>query len=136
MRILIIYFVKNSDKKSMDIVKKLEQTAVSCGHQVDIKTGLTDYEELHLPGYGYIAAVVKPASFFKARLPEQFAEAFSLGGSSQGKRGAAIIIKKGLASNKVCRQTMRAMEKEGIMLDYSEIISSVDQASYAGKKLG
>ena len=136
MRILIIYFVKNSDKKSMDIVKKLEQTAVSCGHQVDIKTGLTDYEELHLPGYGYIVSVVKPSSFFKARLPEQFAEAFSLGGSSQGKRGAAIIIRKGLASNKVCRMTMRAMEKEGIMLDYSEIISSVEQASYAGKKLG
>lgn len=39
MRVLLLSYTKSDNRKQTEILKKLEQTAVSCGHQVDVKSG-------------------------------------------------------------------------------------------------
>ena len=46
------------------------------------------------------------------------------------------MVKSGLFSGKMCRLTMHAMEKEGMVVDYFDIIESADHAAFVGKKIG
>ena len=136
MRILIMSYLKKDSKKHQDILKKLEQTAVACGHQVDVKEGDRDYDQLHLVIYDYIAVVVPASPFIGAKLNPKITEAFAQGGSTSGKKGCALVVKSGFSSEKMCRVVMKAMEKEGIVVDYFEVITNADHAAYIGKRLG
>lgn len=136
MRILLLSYLKADNRKQSDILKKLEQTAAACGHQVDVKSGEKDTEELHLIIYDYIAVVVPASPLFGAKVPAKLPEVLSHCGNVSGKKGAALVVKSGFSSAKMCHAVMKAMEKEGMFVDYFEVIESVDHATAVGRKIG
>lgn len=136
MRILILSYLKSDNRKQTDILKKLEQTAVACGHQVDVKSGEKDTEELHLIIYDYIAVIVPASPLFGAKVPAKLPEVLSHCGNVSGKKGAALVVKSGFSSAKMCHVVMKAMEKEGMFVDYFEVVESVDHATAVGRKIG
>ncbi|MEE0999330.1 MAG: hypothetical protein UIH41_06695, partial [Treponemataceae bacterium] len=57
-------------------------------------------------------------------------------GNVSGKKGCALIVKSGLFSQKFCNSVMKKMEKEGMKIDYFDVINNVDHAAHVGKKIG
>ena len=86
--------------------------------------------------YEYIAVVVPANPLSGKKVPDLVSEVLSTCGPVSGKKGCALVVKSGLFSNKFCRFLMRKMEKEGMMIDYFEVINNVDHANYVGKKIG
>ncbi len=135
MRILILHFTSNKNKKHADIIKKLEKSATANSHTVTI-CNEKDSINLHMGMFDYITLVTVPPGLIGAKLPEKMNEVLSTHGSLSGKKGCALVIKSGFSSNKMSRITMHAMEKEGMVIDYFDIIDSPGYATHVGKKLG
>lgn len=136
MRIALVHFLQNENIKHKQIVKKLEQTAVAQGHIVDVFSGYKDAYSLRLTGYEYVTFVVASSPLFGSKIPSKVREILGSSGSVSGKKGAALVLKSGFSSNKTCNVLMKAMENEGMVIDYFEVVLSVDHAGYVGKKIG
>lgn len=136
MRTLILSFLKKDNDKHQKILKKLEAAAVTNGHLVDVKDAKLDKDNLHLTIYEYIAVVVPATPFSGKKVPALLPEVLATCGNVSGKKGCALVVKSGLFSQKFCTTVMRKMEKEGMMIDYFEVINNVDHAAYVGKKIG
>ncbi|ULQ60348.1 hypothetical protein K7I13_03300 [Brucepastera parasyntrophica] len=136
MRIALISFCPANDNKSKRIAENLVNSAQRQGHQAELISGLQDMEYMKITIYDYITVLIKPAGLFGGTVPPRVSEFFSSSGSVAGKKGAALVIKSGFSTEKTCRNLMRVMEKEGVKLDYFEVIKDADHAAYVGKKLG
>ncbi|MCQ2612326.1 MAG: hypothetical protein MJ183_01825 [Treponemataceae bacterium] len=136
MRILILSFLKSENTKHNEILKKLSTAAESKGHEVRVQNGITEQDQIHLAIYDYIAVVVPASPLFGAKVHPKLPEVLSQCGNPEGKKGCALVVKSGFMSQKMVRVTMRAMEREGMKLDYFEVIENVDHAAYVGKKIG
>jgi hypothetical protein len=53
-----------------------------------------------------------------------------------GKKSAAFLKKTGPFATRALTRLMRSMEKEGMFVNWSEIIRSVPQAEALGKRMG
>ncbi len=135
MRILILHFLSERNRKHSDILKNLEKSAVANGHTVAICND-KDSINVHMAMYDYVTVVTVTAGIIGAKLPEKMSEILSTHGSLTGKKGCALVVKNGFSSNKMSRITMHAMEKEGMVIDYFDIIDSPGYAAHVGKKLG
>lgn len=136
MRILLLSYLKSDNKKQSAILKTLEQTAQTGGHQVDVKSGEKDTENLHLIVYDYIAVIVPASPLFGAKVPAKLPEVLSQCGNVSGKKGAALVVKSGFSSAKMCHVVMKAMEKEGMFVDYFDVVENADHAVAVGRKIG
>lgn len=136
MRIAIVHFLQNDNTKHTGILKKLEQTAVAQGHMVDVFNAYKDSYNMHLTGYEYVVCITGSSALFGSKIPNKVKEILSSSGTLSGKKGAALVVKSGFSSNKTCRVLMNAMEREGMVIDYFDIILSADHAGYVGKKIG
>lgn len=136
MRVLILSYLKKDSKKHSEILKKLEGASVSKGNQVEIRKGDVDLDQVRFPMYEYIAVVTPSSALFGAKVPEKLIEALATCGNVSGKKGCALVVKSGFSSQKMCRSVMKEMEKQGMVVDYFDVIESVDHAAYVGKKIG
>jgi hypothetical protein len=134
MRIAIIS-APSTRREPPDYVKALAKGIESAGHQVDIIDAWTD-DGSRLPGYGYIALAAEPVSFFSGRMPESVEKILSGGSSLVGKRSAAFIKKGGLFSGRALANLMKAMEKEGMVINWSELLFNPPHAEAMGKRIG
>jgi hypothetical protein len=107
----------------------------SMGHRVDIIDGRTD-DGYRLPGYEYLILAAEAVSFFSGRLPEAVGRVLAGGSSLVGKKGAAFVKKAGPFSTRALGNLMRAMEKEGMIVNWSDIILNIPQAEALGKRIG
>jgi hypothetical protein len=117
-----------------DYVSALAKGMESMGHRVDILDGWTG-DGYRLPGYEYIALAAEAASFFGGKLPAALPRILSAGNLS-GKKSAAFLRKTGPFTAKPLANLMRAMEKEGMYVNWSEIILSAPHAEVLGKRIG
>jgi hypothetical protein len=136
MRMLLLYFFKPDNAKAQAIVKKLAQTATAANHSVDMVNALTEAENLRAAPYDYVAVVAPCEGPLGRKVSPRVGEVLSHMGSAIGKKGCALVVKSGLFSWKTCANLMSVMEKEGIALDYSEVVLNADHAAYVGKRLG
>jgi hypothetical protein len=104
------------------------------GHTVEIVDAWTD-DGMKLPGCDYIAIATEPLSFFSAKIPEAIPKLLASRGIG-GKKSAAFIKKSGLRSGKALFNLMTAMEKEGMMVNWSEILLNAPHAEAMGKRIG
>lgn len=135
MKVLILHFLSMHNQKHSDVLKNLEKAALDAGREVTV-CSQKDAVNLHMAMYEYIAVVVPASPLFGAKLPEKLPEILSTHGSVSGKKGCVLVVKSGLSSGKMCRITMHALEKEGMVVDYFDIIENAAHASHAGKKIG
>ncbi len=136
MRVALITFCLQKEPKTVAILKKLEIGSASRGNQVELFNGFEDLVNTRLTAFDYIAVVVQAKGLFGGKIPSRISQYLGTSGMISGKKGCALVLKFGFSSAKTCRSLMRAMEAEGVKLDYFDIIGDVDSAEHSGKKIG
>jgi len=134
MRIAVIS-APSQRQSPPDYVQALAKGMELMGHRVDIVDAWTG-DGMRLPGYEYIAVVAEPASFFSAKIPEALPKILSVGSGLGGKKSAAFVKKSGLRSGKTLANVMKAMEKEGMVVNWSDILFNAPHAEAMGKRIG
>jgi hypothetical protein len=134
MRIAIIS-APAARKAVPDYVTALAKGMESMGHRVDVLDAWTE-DGFRLPGYEYIVVAAEPVSFFGGKLPEAIPKILAAAGSLGGKKSAAFLKKTTPFTTKALSNLMRAMEKEGMLVNWSDIILSAAQAEFLGKRIG
>ncbi|MDR3335092.1 MAG: hypothetical protein LBT13_09460 [Treponema sp.] len=132
MRIAIVS-VPASRKGIPDYVKSLQKGMESMGHRVDVIDAWTE-DGLRLPGYEYIVVNAEAISLFGGKMPEALPKILS--SSLVGKKSAAFLRKTGPFTTRALANLMRAMEKEGMLVNWSEIILNAPHAESLGKRIG
>lgn len=118
-----------------DYVKSLAKGMEAMGHRVDIMDAWTE-DGVRLPGYEYIAVAAEAASFFSGKIPDALPKVLSAASSLSGKKSAAFLKKGGLFNNKALSTIMRVMEKEGMVVNWSDILFNAPHAEAMGKRIG
>jgi hypothetical protein len=103
------------------------------GHQADIIDAWTG-DGFRLPAYEYVALVTEPLSFFSGKIPDIIPKILSVGVA--GKKSAAFVKKKGIFAARALANLMGAMEKEGMMVNWSEVLLNPLHAEAMGKRIG
>ena len=135
MRIAVIS-VPAQRKGVPDYVKSMAKGMESMGHRVDILDAWTE-DGFRLPGYEYIAVCAEAASFWGGKMPDALPKVLGSGSGLVGKKSAAFLKKTGpLFINKALSNLMRAMEKEGMLINWSDILLNATQAEALGKRIG
>ncbi|MDR2942634.1 MAG: hypothetical protein LBV17_08610 [Treponema sp.] len=134
MRIAVVS-APSAKKEPPDYVKGLVKGMESMGHRVDIIDTWTE-DGMKLPGYEYIAVVTEPVSVFSGKIQPKIAKILSAGSSLAGKKSAAFVKKSGLFTNRAIANLMRAMEKEGMVVNWSDILFNGPHAEALGKQIG
>ena len=119
-----------------DYVKSLARGMESMGHRVDLLDAWTE-DGFRLPGYEYIAVCAEAASSWGGKMPDVLSKILGSGSGLVGKKSAAFLKKTGpFFVNKALTNLMRAMEKEGMLVNWSEILINAQQAEALGKRIG
>jgi hypothetical protein len=122
-------------KEPPDYVKALVKGMESMGHRVDIIDMWTE-DGMKLPGYEYIAVVAEPVSAFSGKIQPKIAKILSAGSSVAGRKSAAFVKKTGLFTSRTIANLMKAMEKEGMVVNWSDILFNGPHAEAIGKQIG
>jgi len=122
-------------KPPPDYVTGLVKGMSSMGHRVDIIDAWTE-DGFRLPGYEYIVVVAEPNSFFSGKIPQAISKVLAAGSTLVGKKSAAFIKKTGLFTNRAISNLMKAMEKEGMIVNWSDILFDGPHAEAMGKRIG
>ncbi|MDL2229944.1 hypothetical protein LJC14_06820 [Treponema sp. OttesenSCG-928-L16] len=133
MRVAVIS-VPAQRKAPPDYVQSLARGMESMGHRVDIIDAWTE-DGMRLPGYEYIVVAAETVSFFSGKIPEVLSKVLSAA-TVVSKKSAAFIKKGGFFTAKALANVMRAMEKEGMFVNWSDIILNAPQAEALGKRIG
>jgi len=135
MRIAVVS-VPGMRRAVPEYVKALAKGMESMGHRVDILDAWTE-EGFRLPGYEYIAVCAEAASVWGGKMPDALSKILASGSGLVGKKSAAFLKKTGpIFITKALANLMKAMEKEGMLINWSEILLSAPQAEALGKRIG
>jgi hypothetical protein len=104
------------------------------GHRVDVLDAWTG-DGYRLSAYEYIAVCAEGVTFFGGAMPEALHRILG-SGNLRGKKSAAFLKKTGPFTAKALANLMRGMEKEGMYINWSDIIRSVEHAEALGKRIG
>jgi len=118
-----------------DYVRTLAKGMSMMGHHVDIVNAWTE-DGMRLPGYEYIAVVSEPVSFLSGKIPVIVSKVLTAGSSLVGKKSAAFVRKTGLFNSRALSNLMKAMEKEGMRVNWSDILFNSSHAEAMGKHIG
>jgi menaquinone-dependent protoporphyrinogen IX oxidase len=122
-------------KEPPDYVQALVKGMQSMGHRVDIVDVWTE-DGFKLPGYEYIAVAAEPVSLLSGKIPSNISKMLAAGSSLAGKKSAAFVKKTGLFSGRALANLMRAMEKEGMIVNWSDLLFNGPHAEAMGKHIG
>jgi hypothetical protein len=89
-----------------------------------------------LPGYEYVAVLAEQAALFGGIMPEALSPALAGSRGLVGKKGAAFLRKTGPFTGKALINLMKAMEREGMVINWSEVVLSASHAEALGKCAG
>lgn len=132
MRVAIVYDARESRQKL--VAQALQNILQKDRHTVNLHRMA---EGAKLTGCQYIILLSETVSFFRGKIPEQIAYFLSQAGNLVGKKAAAVIIRRpGFGQLRGLRNLMRAMEKEGLIVHYSDIASKAVELSTLCKSLG
>ncbi|MDR0300779.1 MAG: hypothetical protein LBI04_00505 [Treponema sp.] len=134
MRIAVVS-APASRKAPPEYIKALVKGMESMGHRVDIVDAWTE-DGMRLPGYEYIAVVTEPVSAFSGKIPANITKVLSAGSSVAGKKSAAFVKKSGLFTSRAISNLMKIKKKEGMVVNWSDILLSGPHAEALGKHIG
>ena len=133
MRVAVVYY-KNGCETVKNLATHLARGAETQGHQVAIINIETD-PDAKLTLYEYLLIGTAPNSMFSGKIGGRVSEYLKNAGKVTGTKCYAFVAKKGFFANKALQLLMKSMEKEGMFLKVSDVISSADEAELIGKKL-
>ena len=121
-------------KAPPDYVEALAKGVRLMGHSADIVDGWND-DGRRLAAYEYIIVAAEQTGIFGGRMPEALGKSLRGALNLSGKRSAAFLKKTGPFTGKALSNLMRAMEKEGMLVNWSEILLSAPHAEALGKRI-
>ncbi|MDC7232388.1 MAG: hypothetical protein PQJ58_04095 [Spirochaetales bacterium] len=133
MRVAVLYF-RNGSEKVKKIASHLSRGVESLGHQVTLIDAETDYDT-KLTIYEYIIIGTVSNSFFTSKISDRITDYLQNAGKVSGTKCYAFMVKNGLFVQKSLHLLMKTMEKEGMFLKISDVISTPEEAELIGKKL-
>ncbi len=133
MRVAIVYF-ESGNRDVKKIAEALSRGISSENHITELINGEFETDK-RLTSFDYIVFGSSPVSFFSGKISNKISTYLKNSGTLTGKRSYAFVRKKGVASSRSLGNLMKEMEKEGMMLKVSDILTSVDEAEIIGKKL-
>ena len=136
MRVIILHFLDTQSKNNSSLVKALSDGAARGGHVVDVVDGNRPTDALRLTPYEYVVVLSPSFGLFKGKIPGRVTEVLSSCGNLTGKKGAAFVTKSLFSAPSANQVLMKAMEKEGMVINDFNIIENSEQASEAGSRLG
>jgi hypothetical protein len=113
----------------------LQKGFESMGHRCDIINAWTE-DGYRLPAFDYIVVAAEAPSFFSRKPPEALAKILASGSSLAGKKSAAFLGKRCFFISKALSNIMSAMEKEGLVVNWSEALVSAEHAEALAKRIG
>jgi hypothetical protein len=134
MRIAVVS-APASKKEPPEYVRSFAKGMESMGHRVDIVDVWTE-DGFKLPGYEYIAVAAEPVSLFSGKIPAVITKVLAAGSTLAGKKSGAFVKKSGLFTNRALANLMKAMEKEGMVVNWSDILFNGPHAEAMGKQIG
>ncbi|MDR1096003.1 MAG: hypothetical protein LBL31_06415 [Spirochaetaceae bacterium] len=133
MRVAIVS-VPAGRKPPGDYVVALSKGVESMGHRVEIIDAYTD-DGQRLPAFEYIIVTAEQTGIFKGKMPDVLHRLLRGSTSLSGKKSAAFLKKTGPFTGKALANLMRAMEQEGMFVNWSEVILSPPHAQELGKRI-
>ncbi|MDR3145921.1 MAG: hypothetical protein LBU21_06560 [Treponema sp.] len=118
-----------------DYVQALAKGMESMGHRVDVLDAWTE-DGFRLPGYEYVVVTAEAVSLFGGKMPDAVTKILSSGSGLGGRKGAAFLKKTGPFTTKAMANLMRAMEREGMIVNWSDILLNAAHAEALGKRIG
>jgi len=134
MRVAVVFVPQAKRDKLVEISKALASGIESQGHQVDLVDASRDVNT-KLTIYEYIALGTEVVSMFGGKIPEKVSEFLNASGIVGGKRCFAFVTKKAIGAEKGLQRLMKKMESEGMLLKFSDVLSSPAEATEIGKRL-
>jgi hypothetical protein len=107
----------------------------SMGHRVDVVDAWSD-DGMRLPGYEYIVVAAEALSLFGGKMPDALSRVLAAGSGLGGKKSAAFLKKTGPFTGRALANLMKAMEKEGMRVNWSDILFNPPHAESLGKRIG
>ena len=133
MKIAVVYLSLRPETRLKNLALALAAGMRSQGFEVDCLDGLHG-ENPRLTMYRYLAIGTEAVSWL-GRISERVAEFLASCGSLEGKRSFAFVKRTPFGHQKALLNLMNAMEKEGMLVCFSEALASPEQALQLGKRL-
>lgn len=135
IRAAVLYFAKPAAAPKLKaLAEALAQGMQKQGAHVDVINGV-QARETKLTGYHYIAVGCDVRSFFKGALPPELSPSLANGGIITGKRTFAFALSAPLGANATLMKLMKALEHEGMMVRFSELLTKPEDALALGQRL-
>lgn len=136
MNVMILHFLNLNVKKNDDLIRCLSDSVSHVGHRVEVVDGTCSTEALRLVPYEYVVVFSPSYGLFKGKIPARVTEVLSSCGNLTGKKGAAFVTKSLFSAPSANQVLMKAMEKEGMVINDFNIIGDSEQARVVGSRLG
>jgi flavorubredoxin len=134
MRTVVVFFSGSNRNRILALAKALAKGMESQGHQVDIVDGDHDVNT-KLTAYQYLAVGTEPLSGLGGKISEKISQFLNSAGMIAGKKSFAFVHKNVAGAGKALSRLMKVMEKEGMFIKNSNILSSAEEAEAVGRKL-
>ena len=135
IRAAVLYFARPSSlPKLKALAESLAKGMQNQGAQVDVINGIQS-RETKLTGYHYIAVGCDVRSLFKGVLPPELAQALASGGIITGKKTFAFVPLAPVGANATLLKLMKALEHEGMLVRYSDLLAKPAEALATGQRL-
>jgi menaquinone-dependent protoporphyrinogen IX oxidase len=134
MRAAVVFFGGSSRDKILGLARALARGMEAQGHQVDIVDGDHDINA-KMTMYQYVAVGTEPLSGWSGKISERIGQFLSSAGMVAGKRSFAFVAKNMVGCSKALSRLMKSMETEGMLLKFSSVLSSAQEAEEIGKRL-
>jgi hypothetical protein len=115
-----------------EYVKSLAKGIESTGSTVQIFNAWGDDSHM-IPAFDYIVIVAEATAPIRGKMPGALEKFIGSGIGFEGKKGAAFL-KKRLANGRAMARLMELMEKQGMFVNWSDIIISPAHAEALGKR--
>jgi len=135
IRAAVLYFGRPSSlPKLKALAEALSKGMQKQGAQVDVINGVQS-RETKLTGYHYVAVGCDVRSLFKGALPPELTQALASGGIITGKKAFAFVPPAFAGASKTLLKLMKALEHEGMLVRYSDLLAKPADALAAGERL-
>lgn len=135
IRVAVVYFGRPSSlPKVRSLAEALARGIRTQGASVDLING-NQARETKLTGYHYIAVGCDVRSMFKGVLPTELPQFLAASGIITGKRSFAFVPKASFGANSTLLKLMKALEHEGMMVRFSDVLAKGEDATVLGQRL-
>jgi len=134
MRVCLLF--AESDKST-----KIEKLASSLAKGLELNSHLVTLIDIEkevpksLAQYNYIVVLTSSNSFLGKNIPDSVEKFLVQSSSLGGKRSSAFVANKGLRKQKTLLTLMKIMEKQGMFITFSDILTNESFALEVGKRI-